>query len=37
VTTGRSGKPPTVPRLQLKMKYPALVADEEILKLLAEQ
>lgn len=36
-TAGRSRKPPTVPRLQLKIKYPALEVDEEILKLLAEQ
>ena len=32
-----SRKPPAVPRLQLKVKYPAIEADEEILKLLADQ
>ena len=37
VATGSGRKPPTVPRLQLKIKYPALEMDEEILKLLAEQ
>lgn len=30
------GKPPSVPRLQLQVKYPALDADEEILKLISE-